>query len=95
MAQALLMTNNQSEESKTSKSPFSREIQMLVPRAFRFRRRSHSSPREQIYCRRHNRFYLRCPVEHDLHSCECLSQCEVAFKGNGARVPGERLPQRA
>lgn len=60
---------------------------MVAPRITKiFRMQGSNGNREKIYCRRHNRIYLRCPVEEKLHQCECLAQCEMAFKPNGVRT---------
>ncbi len=54
---------------------------MAPTKKFRLLRPNENDKREgQIYCRRHNRIYYRCPVESNLRLCECLSQCEMAAK---------------
>ena len=57
---------------------------MVVPQNSRLLKRNETAAQEQIYCRRHNRLYDSCPVEDELHLCECLSQCEMALRGYGA-----------
>jgi hypothetical protein len=57
---------------------------MISPKDSRNLKSKERSAREQIYCRRYNRLYTSCPVEDELHLCECLSQCEMAHRGNGA-----------
>jgi hypothetical protein len=56
---------------------------MAAPKNSRTPKRNETAAREQIYCRMHNRLYSNCPVENELHLCECLSQCEVALRNNG------------
>jgi hypothetical protein len=71
---------------------------MTVPKALRFLSRTNGNRQEQIYCRRHNKLYSRCPLEGDpraLHSCECLAQCEMALKGNGIWITSGRYPKSA
>jgi hypothetical protein len=68
---------------------------MTVPKTLKFLKKNNGSQREQIYCRRYNKLYSRCPVEDDLHSCECLSQCEMASKANGARPENGRYAKSA
>jgi hypothetical protein len=56
---------------------------MIAPKDSRNLKSDRRSVQEQIYCRRYNRLYTSCPVEDELHLCECLSQCEMALRGDG------------
>jgi hypothetical protein len=56
---------------------------MIAPRKNKNLKSEEKAAGEQIYCRRHNRLFTSCPVEDELHLCECLSQCEMALRDDG------------